>query len=38
MEGRKRGKGIHRIIDSAEDLGVDYYIVCANTVFPVHRQ
>lgn len=31
-KGENGARAFHRIIDSAEDLGVDYYIVCANTV------
>lgn len=31
-KGIEGPKAFHKIVDSAEDLGVDYYIVCANTV------
>lgn len=31
-QGPNGAHAFHRIVDSASDLGVDYYLVCANTV------
>lgn len=31
-QGKNGAKAFHKIVDSAQDLGVDYYLVCANTV------
>ena len=35
MAGCRRAHAFHKIVDSAVDLGVDYYLVCANTVSKV---
>lgn len=34
-QGPEGARAFHKIVDSAEDLGVDYYVVCANTVSKV---
>mgnify|MGYP003296450901 CR=1 FL=1 len=34
-QGANGAHAFHRIVDSAMDLGVDYYLVCANTVSKV---
>ena len=34
-QGSEGAHAFHRIVDSAVDLGVDYYLVCANTVSKV---
>lgn len=31
-KGPKGAHAFHKIVESAEDLGVDYYVVCANTI------
>lgn len=31
-QGPEGARAFHKIVDSAADLGVDYYLVCANTV------
>ena len=31
-QGENGAHALHRIVDSAADLGVDYYLVCANTI------
>lgn len=31
-QGPEGAHALHKIVDSAKDLGVDYYVVCANTV------
>ena len=30
--GPEGARAFHKIVESAEDLGVDYYVVCANTI------
>ncbi len=34
-QGPNGAHALHKIVDSASDLGIDYYLVCVNTVSKV---